>query len=114
MHGRSDHRGKGRFNSQEVDGWRKKSPIADSPSVTSATHSESSVFQMQDQALKEAGEKSGSYLQGTDEEESMPPMSDPNDSQAQVIYFYIVRLLVLQIRKFSYDNLLTYSISVLR
>ncbi|KAJ0047739.1 hypothetical protein Pint_15492 [Pistacia integerrima] len=83
MHGRTDHRGKGRFNSQEVDGWRKKSPIADSPSVTCATHSESSIVHMQDQALKEAAEQSASYLQGKDEGESMLPMSDPNDSEAQ-------------------------------
>ncbi|XP_044476385.1 protein MODIFIER OF SNC1 1-like [Mangifera indica] len=77
MHGRTDHRGKGRFNSQEIDGWRKKSPIAD----CSSAHSESSIVHMQDQALKEAAEESGSYLQGKDELEPMPPMSD--DSQAQ-------------------------------
>lgn len=89
MHGRTDHRGKGKFNSQEVEGWRKKAPISDSPGVTSSTQCENSIVHMQNKAPKEFAEKSGSYLQGKDEGESMPPMFDPNDSQAQVITFIL-------------------------
>ncbi|KAL5816232.1 hypothetical protein ACOSQ3_024610 [Xanthoceras sorbifolium] len=83
MHGRTDHRGKGRFNSQEADGWRKKSSGADSSSLISAAHSESSNIQVQDHTHEDTSEKSGSYCQGKDGEEPMPPMSDTSDSEAQ-------------------------------
>ncbi|XVF54075.1 hypothetical protein PTKIN_Ptkin05aG0151800 [Pterospermum kingtungense] len=84
MHGRTDHRGRGRFNSQDGDGWRKKPPFTDSSFVKSTTHSENpSDANMQDYMSLEASEKSGSYLQARDEGESMPPAYDPSDSQVQ-------------------------------
>ncbi|KAK2663718.1 hypothetical protein Ddye_002292 [Dipteronia dyeriana] len=84
MHGTTDHRGKGRFNAQEVDGWRKKSSGADSASsVSAAAHSESSNIQVQYQIPEDTSEKSGSYSQGKDGGESTPPMLDTGDSQAQ-------------------------------
>ncbi|KAK4844510.1 hypothetical protein QYF36_021102 [Acer negundo] len=83
MHGATDHRGKGRFNALEVDGWRKKSSGADSASLVSAAHSESSNIQVQDQISEDTSEKSGSYSQGKDGGESTPPMLDTGDSQAQ-------------------------------
>ncbi|XWS37510.1 hypothetical protein CRYUN_Cryun19dG0049000 [Craigia yunnanensis] len=84
MHGRTDHRGRGRYNSQDVDGWRKKPPFTDSSNVKSTTHSENpSDANVQDYMSLEASEKSGSYPQLRDEGESMPPVHDPGDSQAQ-------------------------------
>ncbi|XWS50917.1 hypothetical protein CRYUN_Cryun12cG0131800 [Craigia yunnanensis] len=84
MHGRADHRGRGRFNSQDVDGWQKKPPFTDSLNVKSTTHSENpSDANAQDYMLLEASEKSGSSPQARDEGESMPLLRDPSNSQAQ-------------------------------
>ncbi|XWS60767.1 hypothetical protein CRYUN_Cryun07bG0065300 [Craigia yunnanensis] len=84
MHGRTDHRGRGRFNFQDVDGWQKKPPFTDSSNVKSTTHSENpSDTNVQGHMSLEASEKSGSYPQAIDEGESMTPVYDPDDSQAQ-------------------------------
>ncbi|KAH6794672.1 modifier of snc1 [Perilla frutescens var. hirtella] len=40
-HPRVDHRGKGKFNSQDTDGWRRKSPNADSSVAVIASNNES-------------------------------------------------------------------------
>ncbi|XVF12185.1 hypothetical protein REPUB_Repub08aG0092400 [Reevesia pubescens] len=83
VHGRTDHRGRGRFNSQD-DGWGKKPPFTDSSNVKSTTHSENpSDSYVQDYMALEASERSGSYPQARDEGESMPPVYNPSDSQAQ-------------------------------
>lgn len=83
MHGRTDHHGKGRYNPQEGDGWRKKH--VDS-SVTSDVYSESSSnVHMQDHALMEATEKSLSSSQVKNGGDSATSEFDPNDSQAQVV-----------------------------
>uniref|UniRef100_A0A6M2F9A6 BAT2 N-terminal domain-containing protein n=1 Tax=Populus davidiana TaxID=266767 RepID=A0A6M2F9A6_9ROSI len=81
MHGRPDHHGKGRFSTQEAEGWRRRSHVADLPSVLSSSHFESSNVHRQDHNPTEATEKSGSYHQGKDDGESVLPHSDPSDSQ---------------------------------
>ncbi|XVE54985.1 hypothetical protein DITRI_Ditri03aG0125000 [Diplodiscus trichospermus] len=84
MHGRTDHRGRERFNSQDVDGWRKKPPFTDSSNVKSTTQSENpSYADMQGCMSLEASEKSGSYPQASDEAESTTHVYEPSDSQAQ-------------------------------
>lgn len=88
MHGRPDHHGKGRFSTQEAEGWRRRSHVADLPSVLSSSHFESSNVHRQDHNPTEATEKSGSYHQGKDDGESVLPHPDPSDSQVQVIYIY--------------------------
>lgn len=83
MHGRPDHRGKGRFSSQETDGWRRKSSVAESSTDISVAHSESSNIFIQDHPAKEVTVKLEFNPQGNDGGESMPSMSEPSDSQAQ-------------------------------
>ena len=90
MHGRTDHRGRGRFNSQDIDGWQKKPPFTDWSNEKSTTHSENPFdANVQDYMSLEASEKYGSYPQARDEGESMPLVHDPSDSQAQVIFFIL-------------------------
>ena len=88
MHGRSDNRGRGRYNNQEGDGWGKKSFVSKPTSAVSNTnvkvHSNDHVHD--NIASMEAIEKPGSYPQGRREDDSLTPMFDPNDSEAQVIY----------------------------
>ncbi|KAK9028139.1 hypothetical protein V6N11_067951 [Hibiscus sabdariffa] len=82
-HGRTDHRGRERFNSEDVDGWRKKPPVMDS-NVKSTTHFENpSDANVEDHVSLEALEKSASYSQTRNEGELMPPVYDPSDSEAQ-------------------------------
>ncbi|KAK0586881.1 hypothetical protein LWI29_013879 [Acer saccharum] len=64
MHGTTDHRGKGRFNAQEVDGWRKKSSGVDSASLVSAAHSESSNIQCKTRYLRILLKSLGHILKG--------------------------------------------------
>lgn len=72
VQGPVDHRGKGRSNAQEIDGWRKKSSFADTSSVVLAPNSEAANIQVQDlHASMEAAEKSVSSLDGKDEEEDI-------------------------------------------
>ncbi|XP_038999557.1 protein MODIFIER OF SNC1 1-like isoform X1 [Hibiscus syriacus] len=83
-HGRTDHRGRERFNSEDVDGWRKKPPFIDSSNVKSTTHFENhSDANVKDHAPLEALEKSASYSPKRDEGELMPPVYDPSDNEAQ-------------------------------
>ncbi|KAE8681531.1 oleosin 18 kDa-like [Hibiscus syriacus] len=83
-HGRTDHRGRERFNSEDVDGWRKKPLVIDSSNVKSTTHFENhSDANVKDHAPLEALEKSASYSQKRNEGELMPPVYDPSDSDAQ-------------------------------
>ncbi|KAK9278924.1 hypothetical protein L1049_028505 [Liquidambar formosana] len=83
VQGRVDHRGKGRFNAQEADGWRKKSLVADSSILVSAANSESSNVHQDNHTSVEASEKSVSCLEGKDEGEFATSMVDPSDIQAQ-------------------------------
>lgn len=104
MHGRPDHRGKGRFSSQEADGWRRKSSVAVSSTDTSVAHSESSNILIQDHPAKEVTVKLEFNPQGNDGGGSMPSMSEPSDSQAQVIYICTVCMLILCIGNFTYNG----------
>ncbi|GLT77532.1 hypothetical protein SLA2020_491040 [Shorea laevis] len=71
VHCRTDHRDRGRFNSQEVDG-RQKKPI---------TGLQNSKLNVQDHSSG-AAEKSG-YPQARDEGEPVQTIHDPSVSQAQ-------------------------------
>lgn len=84
MHGRVDHRGKGRFNTQEGDGWRRKSEVADPQSVVSGVHYEFSSVHMEDYTPAETTQNSVSHSSGKDDGESVPNVSDPNDIEAQI------------------------------
>lgn len=44
MHGRGDHRNKGRSNNQDADGWRKKSVVEDSSASSGAQLEASNVL----------------------------------------------------------------------
>ncbi|XP_004298966.1 PREDICTED: protein MODIFIER OF SNC1 1 [Fragaria vesca subsp. vesca] len=85
VHGKSDNRGRGRFNNQEGDGWGKKSLVSEPTSVVSTAnvkvHSNDRVHD--NIASMEAIEKPGSYPQARLEDDSLTPMADPNDSEAQ-------------------------------
>ncbi|BFG32523.1 hypothetical protein CerSpe_187970 [Prunus speciosa] len=84
MHSRSDHRGRGRLNNQEGEGWWKKSLVSEPTTGVSSAHLETPNVHLQDHlATMEATEKSGSYPEGRHEEESATPLLDPNDSEAQ-------------------------------
>ena len=91
-HGGADRRGRGRINAQETDGWRKKPPAADPPSLVSPTvQVESSIVRGLDNTSAGAIEKPGSHCQ-VKNGESLPLMSDPSDSQSQVIPLFISML----------------------
>ncbi|KAF2315893.1 hypothetical protein GH714_040688 [Hevea brasiliensis] len=77
MHGRADHRGKGRFNTQEADGWRKKSQVADPQSVVSTVHCEISSVNGQDHNSAEATQNSVMHPSVKDDGESMAPNFEP-------------------------------------
>lgn len=100
MHGRSDHRGRGRFNNQEGDDWGKK-PLASEPTavVSTANLKIPSNDHVQDHLVSmEVTDKPGSYPQGRREEDTVTPMLDPNDSEAQVCTFDFCGCLLLCIR----------------
>ncbi|XP_039031240.1 protein MODIFIER OF SNC1 1-like isoform X2 [Hibiscus syriacus] len=82
-HGRTDHLGQERFNSEDVDGWRKKPTFIDSSNVKSARVENPSDANVGDHVSLEALEKSGSYSQTGDEGELIPPVYDRSDSEAQ-------------------------------
>lgn len=88
MHNRADHRGKGRLNSHENDGWRKKPLVSDSSNVILPTNSDN--IPLQESASMESIERSGSNSQGKDGGESVPPVSDRSDGHSQVISYFII------------------------
>lgn len=94
MHGRSDHRGRGRLNNQEGEGLWKKPMVSEPTSVVSTAHLEkpSNVHLHDHLASVEVTEKSGSYPQGRRDEESAAPMFDSSDSESQVIYMLFIFL----------------------
>ncbi|KDP31066.1 hypothetical protein JCGZ_11442 [Jatropha curcas] len=80
-HVRADHRGKGRFNTPEADGWRKKSQVVDPHSAVSSGHYEISSVHGQDHKSAEDTQNSVPHPSGKDDAESILPVSDPSDSQ---------------------------------
>ncbi|XVE83449.1 hypothetical protein DITRI_Ditri16bG0089300 [Diplodiscus trichospermus] len=83
MRGRTDHRGRGRFSSQDVDGWQKKPPFTDSSNVKSTTRSENPSYADGQDFMSLGALESGSYPQARDEAESTPPVYEPSDSLVQ-------------------------------
>ncbi|KAG8652574.1 hypothetical protein MANES_06G107300v8 [Manihot esculenta] len=81
MYSRADHRSKGRFSPQEDDVWRKKSQVADPQCLVSTAHYEISSVHGQDHSSAEAPQNSVLHPSLKDEGESMPPASEPSDSQ---------------------------------
>lgn len=85
MQGRADHRDKGRFNTQDSDGWQKQSMDADS-STSSVPQLEVSNVHVGDHRLSiETSDRSAPYQQARRDGESVQSMSDPIANQAQVI-----------------------------
>ncbi|KAF5459926.1 hypothetical protein F2P56_019832 [Juglans regia] len=85
MQGRGGNRGQRGHNSQEVDGWQKKSRVIDSPSLVSASRFETNsnvVHVHEHHTSVEASEKSASHPRAKDDRESTP-VSDPSDYQSQ-------------------------------
>ncbi|XP_058787376.1 protein MODIFIER OF SNC1 1-like isoform X2 [Vicia villosa] len=62
MHGRRNHR-KGRLDTQDVDGWQKKSGVIDSSSSSGTQWEASSILVGEHQISVDAYERSGSYSQ---------------------------------------------------
>ncbi|KAF5476765.1 hypothetical protein F2P56_003469 [Juglans regia] len=85
MQGRRGNHGKGGHNSLDVDGWQKKAQVIETPSVVSASRSETNytVHVHDHHTSFEASEKSMPFPQARDERESAPPVFDPSDYQAQ-------------------------------
>lgn len=114
VHGKSDNRGRGRFNNQEGDGWGKKSLVSEPTSVVSTAnvkvHSNDRVHD--NIASMEAIEKPGSYPQARREDDLLTPMADPNDSEAQVICVLFLWLFVMHQKLETY--IFPHLISVLR
>ncbi|XP_040989897.1 protein MODIFIER OF SNC1 1-like isoform X3 [Juglans microcarpa x Juglans regia] len=85
MQGRGGNRGQRGHNSQEVDGWQKKSRVIDSASLVSASRFEtnSNVIHVHEHHTSvEASEKSASHHRAKDDRESTP-VFDPSDYQSQ-------------------------------
>ncbi|PON59682.1 Protein MODIFIER OF SNC1 [Trema orientale] len=81
---RGDHYGKGRSFTQESEGWQKKPSISESPAVVSAVHLDTSNVHVHDHHRStEATENSGSLPHGKLEGQSVLPMFDRSDNQAQ-------------------------------
>ncbi|XP_065875167.1 protein MODIFIER OF SNC1 1 isoform X2 [Euphorbia lathyris] len=77
-HCRADHHGKLRFNTQEVDGWRKKTNVLEAQTPASCGHSEISYGPENN---FEVAQNSLAHPSGKDEGESMLHVSDVNESQ---------------------------------
>ncbi|XP_022928430.1 protein MODIFIER OF SNC1 1-like [Cucurbita moschata] len=80
MQGRNDHHGRGKVNTQEVEGWHKR-PILDSPGMI-ATPQESSVLARDHSALG-AIDKPESFPSDSHGDVPAPSVGDSKDSQAQ-------------------------------
>lgn len=89
MQSSSDQYGRGRFNAQEVESWQKKPSVSEPPAAVSTVHSETSTVHVHDHhGSTEATENLGSHAYGKLEGQSVQPMFDRSDNQAQV-YIYI-------------------------
>ncbi|XP_004138275.1 protein MODIFIER OF SNC1 1 isoform X1 [Cucumis sativus] len=81
MQGRSDHHGRGKANSQEVDGWHKR-PLLDSPGMMTTPNQESSVLARDHNALG-ALNKVKPFSSDSHGDGPAPSTGDSKDSQAQ-------------------------------
>lgn len=93
MQGRGSHR-KGRFDTQDADGWRKKSGVIDSSTSSGAQLDASNILVGEHQISVDAYERSGSYSQVRREEESMQILADSADSHVQVMHTLFLCLLL--------------------
>ncbi|CAI8597633.1 unnamed protein product [Vicia faba] len=82
MQGRGNHR-KGRLDTQDADGWRKKSGVIDSSTSSGAQLDASNILVGEHQISVDAYERSGSYSQVRHEGESMQTLADSADSHVQ-------------------------------
>lgn len=82
MQGRSDQHGRGKVNTQEVDGWHKR-PLLDSPGMMTTPSQESSVLARDHNALG-AINKTESFSSDSHGDVPAPSIGDSKDSQAQV------------------------------
>ncbi|WCJ36100.1 modifier of snc1 [Euphorbia peplus] len=77
-HSRADHHGKMRSNTQEVDGWRRKTNVTETQAPASCVHSEISYGA---ENKLEVAQNSLAHPSGKDEGESLLNGSDVNESQ---------------------------------
>lgn len=82
MQGRGNHR-KGRLDTQDADGWRKKSGVIDSSTSSGAQLDATNILVGEHQISVEAYERSGSYSQVGREGESMQNLANSADNHAQ-------------------------------
>ena len=82
MQGRSDHHGRAKVNTREVDGWHKR-PLLDSPGMMATPNQESSVLARDDNAIG-AINKAESFSSDSHGDVPTPSMGDSKDTQAQV------------------------------
>ncbi|KAJ8771800.1 hypothetical protein K2173_026977 [Erythroxylum novogranatense] len=83
MHGRADYHGSGRLTAEETGGFWRKSQVTDRPGVVSSDFESASVVCQRGHTSVGPPEKSRRFLQEKDGE-SLPPVSNACDSQAQV------------------------------
>ncbi|XP_023515590.1 protein MODIFIER OF SNC1 1-like [Cucurbita pepo subsp. pepo] len=81
MQGRSDHHGRAKVNTREVDGWHKR-PLLDSPGMMATPNQESSVLARDDNAIG-AINKAESFSSDSHGDVPTPSMGDSKDTQAQ-------------------------------
>ncbi|KAL2539557.1 modifier of snc1 [Abeliophyllum distichum] len=81
---RIDHRGKGKFNGQDADGWQKKPATAESSSVIVASNVDptSDIHAGGQNFVVEAAPIPGINLSGKEEGESLTELNDSAESQA--------------------------------
>lgn len=85
MQSRGDHYGRGRFKTQEAEGWQKKPTVPEPTAVVLAVHSETSILHLHDHhGSTEATGNLGSHSHGKLEGQSVSPMSEQSDNHAQV------------------------------
>lgn len=110
---RGDHHGRGRFITQEVEGWQKKPSVSEPSAVVSAVHLETSNIHVHDHHRStEATENLESLPHGKLEGESVPPMFDQSDDQAQVYTLICMPIIFPNLK--IYMGFLGLSTSVLR
>jgi len=93
MQGRGNHR-KGRLDTQDADGWRKKSGVIDSSTSSGAQLDATNILVGEHQISVDAYERSGSYSQVGREGESMQNLANSADNHAQVMHTPFLYLLL--------------------
>lgn len=89
MQGRHNHC-KGRFDTQDVDGWEKKFGVIDSSPSSGTQLEASSILVGEHQISVDAYERSGLYSQVRREGVSVQTLSDSANSREQVIHSLFV------------------------